>query len=350
MDDYAYINARIRALRSELLGQRAYEELLTLPDLHAVRDYLGRMAYGMAPGEVLEHHTPIQIMEEWLRNHWSRVVMKMYGMTDGQPRELLEILLGRWEVENIKAIFRGKKADMGMPEILAAVLSTRVFDEASLAELARQPSIQAMVDLLTTWRSTYARPLRTALKGQRELKGIESLELALDHYYLEDAIKRLKGGDHNASFLRKLMGLVIDKTNLLTAFKIASQGVASPAEIPEYFIEGGEHVPIQIYDAVVRARGLREVVETIRKTSYADVVEGLEREQGGMSPSSRLERGLDRIILHRVKAMSWSDPLGIGLMAGYLFQKYHEISNLRIILRSKIYDMYPEDVRSLLVM
>jgi vacuolar-type H+-ATPase subunit C/Vma6 len=146
------------------------------------------------------------------------------------------------------------------------------------------------------------------------------------------------------------MGLVIDKTNLLTAFKIASQGVASLAEIPEYFIEGGEHVPIQIYDAVVRARGLREVVETIRKTSYADVVEGLEREQGGMSPSSRLERGLDRIILHRVKAMSWSDPLGIGLMAGYLFQKYHEISNLRIILRSKIYDMYPEDVRSLLVM
>ncbi len=349
MDDYAYINARVRALRSELLSQRAYEELLALPDLRAVRDYLGRTAYGMGPGEVPER-TPIQVMEEWLRDHWSRTITKVYGMTEGQPRELLEILLGRWEVENIKAILRGKKADMGMPEILAAVLPTGIFDEAALAELARQPSIQAMVDLLTTWRSSYAKPLRMALRGQRELKGVEPLELALDHDYFEDAIRRLKSGDHNASFLRKLIGLVIDKVNLLTAFKISSQGVATLSEIPKYFIEGGEHVTVQVYDAMVRARSLREIVETIRKTPYADAVEGLEREQGGVSPALRLERGLDRIILYRVKAMSWPDPLGIGLMAGYLFQKYHEISNLRIILRSKIYDMYPEDIRSLLVM
>jgi V/A-type H+-transporting ATPase subunit C len=348
MDDYAYINARIRALRSELLGQRAYDELLALPDLRAVRDYLGRTAYGMGPGEV-PARTPIQSLEEWLRGHWSRTITKIYGMTDGESRELLEILLGRWEVENIKGLLRGKKADRGIPEILAAVLPTKVFDEASLAELARQPSIQSMVDLLTTWRSSYAKPLRIALRSQRELKGIEPLELALDHYYFEDVVRRLKRGDHNAGLLRKLMGLVIDKVNLLTAFKISNQGVASLSEIPKYFIEGGEHVPIQVYDAVVRAQGLREAVETIRKTPYAESVEGLEREQGGVSPSVRLERGLDRIILHRVKAMSWSDPLGVGLMACYLIQKCHEISNLRIILRSKVYDMYPEDVRSLLV-
>jgi V/A-type H+-transporting ATPase subunit C len=271
-------------------------------------------------------------------------------MTEGRPREHLEILLGRWEIENIKTILRGKKADIGIAEILGSVLPTGVFDEAALAELARQPSIQAIVDLLTTWRSPYAKPLRRALKAQRELKGVESLELALDHFYLEDSIRRLKGGDHNASLLRKLMSLLIDKVNLLTAFKISSQGVASLPDIPNYFIDGGAHVPIQVYDAMVRARDLREVVETIRKTPYAEAVEGLEREQGGVSPSVRLERGLDRIILHRVKAMSWSDPLGIGLMAGYLFEKYHEIGNLRIILRSKTYDMYSEDVRSLLVL
>jgi V/A-type H+-transporting ATPase subunit C len=348
MDDYAYINARVRALRSELLGQRVYEELLALPDLRAVRDYLAHTAYGTGSGEVPEP-IPIQTLEEWLRGHWSRTLAKVYRITDGQPRELLEILLGHWEVENIKAIIRSKKADIGVSEILATVLPVGVFDEASLAELARQPSIQAIVDLLTTWRFSYAKPLRIALRGQKELKGVESLELALDHYYLEDAMRRLKDGNHNASLLRKLMGLSIDRVNLLTAFKISSQGVAFLPNIPNYFIQGGDHVPIQVYDAVVRARGLREVVETIRKTPYVDSVEGLEREEGGVSPSLRLERGLDRIILHQAKAMSWSDPLGIGLMASYLLQKHHEVSNLRIILRSKAYDMYPEDVRSLWV-
>jgi V/A-type H+-transporting ATPase subunit C len=349
MDDYAYINARIRALRSELLSQQAFEELIALPDLRAVWDYLGHTLYGRESAEIQEGPS-IQVLEERLRNHWSRVVAKVHRVTEGRPREHLEILLGRWEVENIKSILRGKKADIGIAEILGSLLPAGFFDQASLAELARQPSIQAIVDLLTTWRSPYAKPLRRVLKAQRELKGVESMELALDHYYLEDAMRKLKGGDHNASLLRKLMGLWIDRINLLTAFKISSQGVASLSDIPNYFIEGGEHVPIQIYDAVVRAHSLMETVEVIRKTPYASAVEGLEREQGGITPSVRLERGLERFILEKVKAMSFPDPLGFGLMAAYLFQKYHEIGNLRIILRSKTYDMYSEDVRSLLVL
>ena len=64
----------------------------------------------------------------------------------------------------------------------------------------------------------------------------------------------------------------------------------------------------------------------------------------------RLERGLEQIILERARAMSSSDPLSIGLLIGYFLQKYHEVGNLRMILRAKAYGVYPEDVRSLLVM
>jgi vacuolar-type H+-ATPase subunit C/Vma6 len=95
---------------------------------------------------------------------------------------------------------------------------------------------------------------------------------------------------------------------------------------------------------------LREVVELIRKTPYSGIVEGLEREQVGIPTSVRLERGLERIILDRARVKGSSDPLGVGLMIVYLWQKYHEVGNIRIILRAKTYDMYPEDVRSLLVM
>ena len=349
MGDYAYINARVRALRGDLLDQRAYEQLLVQPDIPSARDCLARTVYGKRVGDI-PGGAPIMVLEEWLREEWSRTVSKLHRMTEGRSREHLEVVLGRWEVENIKAILRGKRADIGISEILATVLPTGLFDGPALAELARQPSIQAIVDLLTTWRSHYARPLREALRAHRELKGLEPLELALDHYYFEDAMRRLEEGNHSALLLRKLIGLLIDRVNLLTAFKIFSGGATSRSEIPNYFIKGGIHLPIQVYDALVRAQGLMEVIEVIRKTPYSSSVKGLEGEQRGIPSSLRLERGLDQIILERVRAMGSSDPLGIGLLVGYLLQKYHEVGNLRMILRAKAYGMYSEDVRSLLVM
>jgi V/A-type H+/Na+-transporting ATPase subunit C len=348
MDDYAYINARIRASRARLLTAKAFEEMIGLPDLPSTWEYLVHSVYGKEGGEIPAQPS-LPAGEEWLRDEWSRTISKFYRITDGLPKEYLEILLGRYEVENIKSILRGKKADIGLSEILATVLPTGFFDEAALGELARQPSIQAVVDMLTTWRSPYARPLRKMLSTQRELKGLESLELALDQYYYQWAIGMLKDGDPDAKLLHALIGLFIDRVNLLSAFKISSEGVSSRSDIPGYFIEGGAHVPISVYNAVVRAQDLMEIIEAVRKTPYSVMLEGMETEQGGIPPSIRLERALERFILDKARAMSLTDPLGIGLMMYFLLQKYHEVANIRIILRAKVYDMYPEDVRSLLV-
>jgi V/A-type H+-transporting ATPase subunit C len=349
MDDYAYINARVRAMRAGLLDPRVYEDMLGLQDISGMCECLGRTVYGKGLGEA-RIDVSIAVLEDWLRGEWARAVQKVHRITDGQPREFLEILLGRWEVENIKAILRGKRADRGITEIMATMLPTGLFDETSLAELARQPSIQAVVDLLVTWRSPYAKPLREALRSHRELKGLEPLELALDHYYFEGALRRLEGWDQNARSVRQLLGLLIDRANLLMAFKIARQGVASRSDIPNYFIKGGTHFPVSIYETLVRAQGMREIAETFRKTPYAEIAEGLEREQGGIPPSVRLERGLDQFVLDRAKAMGSTDPLGIGMMIGYLLQKYYEVCNIRVILRARAYGLYPEDIRSLLVM
>jgi V/A-type H+-transporting ATPase subunit C len=349
MDDYPYINARIRAMRADLLGAEIYDGLLGLPDIERVRDALGTTLYGKALGEAAGR-VSIVVMEEGLRHEWLRAVQKLHGIANGRPGELLEILLGRWEAENLKAILRGKKADAGMTEIMAAVLPTGVMDEAALAELARQPSVQGVVDLLATWRSHYARPLRRVLKSQHELKELEPLELALDHYYFENAIAKLEDPDQNTRHLRQFMGLLIDRVNLLTAFKISTGGGASRSDVLSYFLPGGGDLPITVYSDMTRARNPGEMIEAARKTQYLDILQALERERRGVPASAWLERELDRFVLKKARAMGLSDPLGIGLMISYLHQKYHEIGNLRIILRGKAYDMYPEDIRAMLVM
>lgn len=348
MDDYAYINARIRSWRGGLVDRQTYEAMQGQPDVSAVRSFLSPTIYGKRFEDIPADD--VGALEEALRREWSQSVLRLHRITDGLPREHLEILLGRWEVENLKAILRGKRADIGVSEILATVLPTGIFDEAALAELAQQPSIEAIVDLLTTWRAPFAKPLKAVLKGQRELKGLESLELALDHYYFRDAVGRLEEGGPDAALLQWVIGLMIDKVNLLTVVKISREGVATPSQIPHYFVEGGKYISLALYHSIIGAKEQREILELIKKTPYSGVVERLEREGEGILLSVRLERELERAIMDKVRVMSHFDPLGIGLMIGYLFQKYHEICNLRILLRAKAYDMYPEDIRPLLVL
>jgi V/A-type H+/Na+-transporting ATPase subunit C len=348
MDDYPYINARIRAMRSDLLAPRFFDDLLSLPDAASVGHSLVNTVYSRVVGD-LSAHDPVSGLEGGLRQEWSRAVNKVHGMASGKPRELLEIFLERWEMENLKGILRGKKAEAGVAEIMTGVLPTGILGEGALAELARQPSLQVVVDLLATWRSHYAGPLKKAMKSRHELNELEPLELALDRDYYENAVKNLEGGSRQGRLVRPFMGFLIDRVNILTAFKISTGGGTTRPETARYFLEGGLDFPFTVYSRIVQSRDIREMVDSARNTSYGDLFQGLEDTQRRLPSSAWLGGELDRRVLHRAKSVGLKDPLGMGLVVGYLFQKYHEIGNLRIILRGMNFEMYPEDIRSLLV-
>ncbi|MHB8481954.1 MAG: V-type ATPase subunit [Nitrospiria bacterium] len=347
MDDYAYLNARVRSLRYDLLGNRVYEELMNLPGVSSAGEILGKTVYGKCLPDSPEFPSLNQL-EEGLREEWVRTANKIYQMTGGVARVYLEVLMGLWEVENLKTILRGKTHHFGEREILSALLPIGSLNQPALAELVRQPSVEGIMDRLAAWRSPYTKPLRKVLKGQPELKSLYSLELFLDHYIFEDTVKKLKNGDQEAVLFGRLIGLIIDKSNLLTAFKLFREKTDSRFNSMDCFIQGGNHLNLGIFQEIIKTDNLNNVVEIIKKTPYSEAVRELNTE-GGILPALRLELGLNRLILRRARRMGIDEPLGFGLIAGYLLQKYYEGINLRVILRTKAYGMYDSDIRSFLV-
>lgn len=347
MDDYAYLNTRIRFLRSELLDPRVYGELMSLPDLISVRGFLGKTVYEKGLGD-----SSVSLswnrLEACVREEWGRAVNKVYQMTDGGPRAYLHGLIAWWEGENLKAIFRGKYNHFGEQEILSILLPVGSLNPSALRELVRQPSVQGIIDMLVTWRSPYSKPLKIALKNQPILKRLDLLELSLDRFIFEDTFKNIKNDGQDGWKFGQMAGLMVDKINLLTAFKAFRERGSALSDPADYFIRGGNHVIPKVFQKLIRAKDLNDLIEIIKQTPYFSVVAGMNPE-GGIFPALSLEVGLNRFMLRQARKMAIDDPLGIGLMAGYLLQKYFEVVNLRMIFRTKSYGMYDSDIRLLLV-
>lgn len=347
MDDYGYVNARIRALRHDLLSREVLGELAGAPDLISARRRLEATAYG--PGLLgVPSDAGIEALEAWLRREWTRSIQRLYGFTDGGTRADLELFLRRFEVENLKAVIRGVQAGVGQTEILASVLPTGIFDESALAELARQPSVRSIADLLFTWRLDWARPFRKTIGRDPDLRSLEPLEVALDRFYFESTILRLETLGDSAASLAPLVRLFIDRANLLTASKISSHGVLLGAEAVRYFIEGGETISRTEFEAIAQARDAEAFAGRVARTGFSEIAPRLGQESA-VSSTVRLERLCDQVVLDRANRIGRSDPLGPGLMVAYLFSRHHEITNLRLVLRAKAYQMYADDVGLLFV-
>ena len=79
-------------------------------------------------------------------------------MSDGDPRESVTMLLGYWDAYNLKTILRGKQFLLSPEEIVRSLIPAGYYDEPALWELARQPSLRAVAELLLTWRTPHAAP------------------------------------------------------------------------------------------------------------------------------------------------------------------------------------------------
>ncbi len=108
MPDFPYVNARIRAMRSRLLSAAQLEDLLGTPTMAAFLQALASTPYGGDLQEALVRHVGLRAVDEALARNFQRATQAILGFADGRPRALIEIVLLRWDLENLRVIVRGK--------------------------------------------------------------------------------------------------------------------------------------------------------------------------------------------------------------------------------------------------
>src|SRR3972149_10640726 len=122
MPDFDYINARVRATRSRLLDPGRMEELLGAFTFDALLAGLTNPPYGRDLQEALARYRGIQAVDEALARNFSATTQKIRSFGDGKPRALIEALLLRWDLANVRAVLRGKHTGRSEEDIMESAL------------------------------------------------------------------------------------------------------------------------------------------------------------------------------------------------------------------------------------
>ncbi|MGE3151297.1 MAG: V-type ATPase subunit [Nitrospiraceae bacterium] len=355
MDDYAYTNARIRAMEGRLLSRDQYDSLLAQATLDGLVHGLRSLPYARALEPVLatldraQGLRTIGCLDEALRRDLVETLGILRGFFSDRSRELLDVLLLRWDVYNLKTVLRGKRAAAPIEEVLAMTFPVGLLDDIAVAELARAPTMQAVAHLLEMWRLPLARPVRSGLDQLGEADDLQPLESELDRLTLLHSCRLAVSEDENDRAVGSYLGFLADSANLLAALRyLAERGARSSLEAGRHFLEAGGRFTRTRYEAVIGAPDLREGLNRLVATSFGWLTD-LFRAKDSVSPPL-VERELNRAAIRKSVALSRPDPLGIGPAIAYLERKTNEIRNLRMILRGKVAGMQPEQVEEWLIL
>lgn len=345
VDDFAYVNARIRALSGRLLSRSRIGDLSAQQDLDATISLLGDTAYGPALQSCLSRNPGIEGVEEGLREDLEGTFFRLLHFSSGTAGDLMGIVLGRWETNCLKALLRGKIRHSTPEDTVSACLPAGFFNSAVVRELAAQEDAGKMIDLLRLWGYGAARGLRKIWSDRSGSDSLQLLEIAVDRAYFDGARSSLAeigpAGEGLLSFLR----LEVDVTNVLSLLRLLH--ARSPVEESAFFfLEGGRLVTRESFmnlgsrgTVASAAAGLGEFpLGAILRNSLPPY-----RTTGRLS---LFEHAFSRLLRKEALRLARQEPLGIGLAVGFVWAKVNEVSLVRLICRAKHRGLPLEDLES----
>ncbi len=328
---------------SELLSSQQKRSLITSPNLEDAVRQLDSTTYGAElvalPKEGMALLPVEKAFERNLVNAYDRVIRSL----DGPPRVLVERMLNRFEVDNLKAILRGVVAGSSPEEVRRNLLPLGRRSQLPLDDLLAARSVAEVIDSLGNLH--YARTLRDALERYERERSLFPLEVALDlDYYrhLWSAVEALSPSDRAVA--SRMMGIRYDVINVDWMLRYKAIYHLSPEEIFNYTLPHGHRIDDEIMHRAGRAYDLPGLVGEL-PDPYRRLLQPLTKEAANIW---QLEVVLNRYWCHQAKAALAGYPFQIGVILAYLFLKEAEIHDLKAILEGKRYSRSPDEIAAFL--
>ena len=328
--DYGYINARVRGLKSKLLGPEFYNEALDTSDFRAFMSTLSQSPYTSEIEEAQARFDGLRALDAALARNFYQTMRSILNFSSGTPHDLIALLLLRYDLYNIKAIARAKHAGRELEDVQnvffpAGQLKPAVLETvASASDMAA--AAQALLATPTPLRGAFSRAAQEYQSGG----DLYDLELSLDRAYYRVIFDSLKRVDAPRDFVRHLKREV-DATNLRTALKLRG----TDASGDDLFVPGGKEISRSDFDTILNDTS-QGALQNLSDTSFAEVAE--------TETLSEAEEVVRRVLNASARRLA-SDPLDIGVVVNYLRLKEEESAKLRLLARGKYYGV-PRDTLS----
>lgn len=337
--DFVYGNTRLRARKGELLGASEYEALLGR-DLEGIFEALTGTAYRPEIEAVFAVSGDRRALHEALRRHLARALGELRAFYEGRARELVDLLLSRFDLHNLLALLRGRVRGRSPEQVLANVFPLGELGDAAAQEIARQPEVARAVDLLVAWRlpdPASARALAVAWPEYERTEDLQALEHTLTARHALRLEHALRAAGPDAESLRELVAREHDAVNLLIVLRLRfALQLDELTELPAppgagRFLAGGK-IAAEALEAALRqptrAEAVAKLADAARREDWRAPLERIAA--GGDLPTLQRELEASRV-RWAVGLFLRGDPLGLDVPIAYTVATENEVRNLRLL-------------------
>jgi V/A-type H+-transporting ATPase subunit C len=342
--DYSYTNARIRSLKGKLFSAEFLKTLVSCDTLEEIINILSDTMYGGDINQAVYFTSGARGIELGLRNHFIRSLEFLKERVLSEKALKLSLpLLERWDVHNLKVIIRALHAGRPKKEMEESFVPAGRLSLSVLNELSSFLDLKEIISMLQTLGCPLYVPLKDNLTQYLAERNIQEYEIALDKYYFEMAKKEISTKyfkfldylDQNKKITLTMIAIEIDIVNLITALKLTSSWVDPEKGIEHFYIRGGARLSFKDFESILNAETLEEKIELLKETPYGERIRKSLRDveiSGFVSP---LQRRLEELLIREAVSLFKAYPLSIAPVIAFIWAKYNEVVNLRIIIRGK---------------
>jgi len=334
---FEYGNARLRFLKSRLLSQKELESLIESGSLQGLIAALTRTVYHKPVEAALTRWTGMECISESLHAELVNTLGKIRSFYTGKPGETVAIVLQAYDIHNLKVILRGVSRNVPAAEILPSLLPAGEIDYHTWVELANLQDARAVIDVIATQGLPFAQPL-LQLRASRATLNLFEMELLLNQWHMQKSLRYAKTNVRGGSILAAAFSLESDLVNLMTALRFAH----SPAErgllreliasddLSQLFVGPGR-LSFALLAQAGSQNSLEAAITALGPTTYGEVLRAGLQAHTRSGRLSDMEKGFTRYRLQWMISSIAKDPLGIGVVLGYIALKINEVNNIHWI-------------------
>jgi ATP synthase A1 C subunit len=330
MPDFAYINARIHAMRSRLFPRPDLEAMAGLETLADLWERLLTTGYQEAlSAAAAQRGQDLAGLLTGLNDYLHRTARTIIRMGGAELRGVVEAPFEEWHLRTVLALLRGIHGGRAAEDLRQDVIPVVRLGRRLVGELAEQKTVADLINLLVTVNDPYGRAL-TRVQDQYDPKGsLVPLEQTLVEFYFHRCLEREIEDDESRASLRQRVVLEIDFQNVLLVLK----GVfwnEDRERIREALIPRGSINP-GVLEAMLQAEKIDAAVQNLAGTVFQGALQNGLGETAAKGDIAAVEKKLDRVVVQRSAAMLHKDPLSISSVIGYVALLDVEVKNLRMI-------------------
>lgn len=342
---YAASNARMRGLRSRLIGDDIWDELLATESVGSAIDILRQTDYREEVDEYGRGGT-LETVESRLAGRAALNCRRVMALTSGSVRDLFFVWWQHFELENLKAVFRSVEQHLA-PEVTRRLLvPLGEFTTLPWDSLMQEQSINSLVERLNG--THYINPLRNAFSAYQRKHSLFPLEIALDIRYYRDiasAVRKLKGDERVEA--QRIFGTRLDILNILWAFRHRVFYGLSAEEIVNYTMWRTFRTNTDLVREIALGADPRDILRRVWGNTID--LRLLENAGSDVQMMPKLELTLERFWRSLAIREMGGYPFKLGSILGYLVLGAIEIRELVTLLESKGMGWPPERIRQNLV-